>query len=108
MGQSGERRKSSRLLISSLIVCQIEIAEQRYHGELRDMSVSGCYMELDNQLHVPSRCKVEITLHGENSRLIIEGITGTVVRSDGNGAAIQFDTRMEWFALLSTYLSNIL
>jgi len=105
MNQSSERRKSSRMSIPSLITCRLKMGEQHCQGSLRDMSVTGLYIELEDQLPAACPCEIEMVLKGEHSRLKIEGLKGSVIRCDRDGAAIRLDDRMEWFALVSSYFS---
>ncbi len=72
------------------------------------MSLGGCFIEWEHFLEIPERCELDIVLPGEHSSLKLEGITGVVVRSDENGVAVHFDSRLEWFSLVSAYLCNIL
>jgi hypothetical protein len=61
---------------------------------------------LKDNVYASHQCEVDIIVRGEKSHLKIEGMAGNVVRSDGEGAAMQFESWLEWFARLSFHLSN--
>ena len=106
MATSVERRKTDRLPVSSLITCYMKMGDRQYQGGLRDMSLTGLYLELDEQPMIFDRCEVVIVLNGEYSRLKIEGLMGSIIRCDESGTAIRLDGRLEWFPLVATYLSS--
>jgi hypothetical protein len=98
-----ERRRSARMSVSSLISCCVKNGEQQYKGGLRDMSVTGIFMESREPVALCGGCEIMIILNGEHSRLIIDGLKGSVIRSDEGGVAIRLESRMEWFPLISSY-----
>ncbi len=103
MNTSNERRKGTRLKIDSSVVCYLRLVDGEYEGSLRDMSVTGLFLELKSSKQQPTgTCEVEIVLNGENSRLKIE-CKGSIVRYDEEGIAIHFDSRMEWFPIVASY-----
>jgi len=106
MSSSIERRTSDRMPVSSLISCYMKMGDQQYQGRLRDMSMTGLYLELKDQPVHSDRCEVVIILNGEHSRLKIEGLMGNITRCDETGTAIRLDGRMEWFPLVASYLSS--
>ena len=106
MNEFNESRQSFRLPVSSAITCCVEMVDSSYQGVVRNMSVAGLYVELEDELQTSGQCEVEIVLNGKSSRLKIEGLKGNVIRCDDNGAAVSFDTHMEWLALVSTYFSS--
>ena len=65
--------------------------------------MTGLFVELEEQLRVSDECEVEIILQGEFSSIKIEGLQGRVVRCDTQGCGVQFDGRLEWFSVVSTY-----
>ncbi len=107
-----ERRKAFRppfLSLSQLISCEIKVNSRRYPGILRDMSLCGLFVKLDDPGDVPeisASCEVIITLQGKESRLRIDRLHGRVVRDDDQGVAVSFDAPMEWFAVVSGFLFN--
>ena len=103
MEQDLERRRSARMAVSSLISCCVKNGEQQYQGGLRDMSVTGIFMESRELVTLCGACEVVIILNGEHSRLIIDGLKGNIVRCDEGGAAIRLESRLEWFPLISSY-----
>jgi len=108
MGQSSERRKSNRLPASSKISCYLRAGTDSCAGTLKDLSLSGCFIGSDDCVRCSEACEVDIVLQGESSLLKIEGIKGEVIRSDEKGVAIQFESRLEWFPLLSSHLCHTL
>jgi hypothetical protein len=84
----------------------MKMGDQEYQGRLRDMSMTGLYLELKDQPVRSDRCEVVIILSGEYSRLKIEGLMGNIIRCDKTGTAIRLDGRMEWFPLVASYLSR--
>ncbi len=105
MNSLNERRKASRLKVNSSVVCYLRVVDEEYSGVLRDMSVTGLYLELKAPAVPIGACEVEIVLNGENSRLKIE-CQGSIVRYDEEGVAVQFDSRMEWFPIVATYFQR--
>lgn len=106
MDQSTERRNASRVRVATSILCDLKLSDRQHEGMLRDMSLTGIYMELAEELQVDEKCEVDIILQGENSRLKIEGLQGRIARCDSEGVALRFDARMEWFAMVSIYFCN--
>ncbi len=103
MNQSVERRQSPRAQVLPTIICRLQSGDRYYEGSIRDMSVTGLFVELEEQLRVSDECEVEIILQGEYSSIKIEGLQGRVIRCDTRGCGIQFDGRLEWFSVVSTY-----
>ncbi len=54
-----------------------------------------------------SNCEIEIVLHGDNSRLTIDKLTGVVKRCDTHGVGIEFKERLEWIALVPIYFRKL-
>ncbi len=112
MNPPNERRKAYRppfLSLAPLITCQIKVMDTSYLGILRDMSLTGLFMELDDRSKTPDisdRCEVEIALQGEHSQLTIDGVKGEVIRCDEDGVAVHFAAPMEWFAVVSGFLCS--
>lgn len=76
---------------------------EKYSGTLRDISITGLFMEMNDRLTVGHRCSIDIVFAGEHSRLKIENVAGRVMRSEKDGIAIRFDERLEWFILIPLY-----
>ncbi|MFW2366500.1 MAG: hypothetical protein ACN4GW_08785 [Desulforhopalus sp.] len=103
MDQSADRRLSMRLPFASKVICTVDGKEEKYCGTLRDMSITSLYMEAKNFPKDASSCNIDIILQGKYSRLRLEEIAGHVIRHGGDGVAISFDERLEWFALVPLY-----
>jgi len=105
MNTLNERRKAARLKVNSSVVCYLRVVDDEYSGILRDMSVTGLFLELKAPAQPSGTCEVEIVLNGDNSRLKIE-CQGSIVRYDEEGVAVHFDSRMEWFPIVATYFQR--
>ncbi len=109
MNTINERRRAARLEVNSSVECYLRMDGGAYRGTLKDMSLTGLYMELNMELKKPVQisgtCEVEIVLNGDNSRLKIE-CRGSIVRCDENGMAVHFDSRMEWFPIVASYFQR--
>lgn len=103
MALEEERRKSFRVPFTAHVNCTIDEIGNEVSGILRDVSMSGIYMETKDRPPLDAPCSVEIVLQGNNSRLVIDQLQGRVVRMDDEGVAVNFDSRMEWFALIPIY-----
>lgn len=106
MNSELERRVSFRMPFVTQVICRVREKDQKYRGALRDLSISSLYMELDVSPKIGSKCVVDIILEGEHSRLKIENVAGSIVRVDDSGAAVLFDQRLEWFALVPLYFQK--
>ena len=102
-----ERRESFRLPFASTVTCHVNNPDEKYTGTLSNVSVTSAFMETDDCPDVGEQCNVEIILDGQHSRLMIDNIKGSIVRTDENGAAISFDERLEWFSLVPLYFKKL-
>lgn len=107
MGTLNERRRAARLKLNSSVVCYLRLSDHEYKGTLRDMSVTGLYLELKDSLQISGECEAEIVLEAESGRLKIE-CRGTIVRCEEDGVAVHFDTRMEWFPIVAHYFQRMI
>jgi hypothetical protein len=98
MEQKVERRKSFRFPLNTKVFCHIN--EKIYQGTVRDLSLTGLYINTTDSPPISSICELEIVLHGDHSCLTIHKVAGVVLRSDKDGVGIQFIERLEWVALL--------
>jgi hypothetical protein len=98
MGQWVERRKSFRFPLNTKVFCHIN--EKVYHGTVRDLSITGLYMNTTENPPTSSICDLEIVLQGDHSCLTIHEVAGVVLRRDEAGVGIKFNQRLEWVALL--------
>lgn len=102
-----ERRISVRMPFVSEGFCIVHDMNRKYRGILRDISITGLFMEMDNGPEAGRKCEIEIVFKGQHSRLLIEDLGGTVSRSDEDGIAVHFDERLEWFVLIPLYFHKI-
>ena len=107
MSQPAERRESFRMPFATEVICYVGELDKKYKGTLRDLSITSLFMEADDCPDVGYKCNIDIILEGTNSRLEIKGVNGSVVRNDGDGVAISFDERLEWFALVPLYFQKL-
>lgn len=105
MDQRIERRKSFRFPLNAKVFCHIN--EKIYQGTLRDLSITGLYMNTTDNPPTSSICDLEIVLHGDHSCLTIHEVSGVVLRSDEEGVGIQFNERLEWVAVLPIYFHKM-
>lgn len=103
MGLADDRRESMRLPFASEVICTVDGVPEPCSGTLRDMSITSLYMETRSFPENGRKCVLDIVLAGKHSRLRLEQIAGHVIRHDGDGVAIGFDERLEWFALVPLY-----
>jgi hypothetical protein len=103
MGVMQERRAAFRMDVATRAICRLSSGEQQISGAIRDISIAGLFMLTEHQPAIGTAYKVEIILAGKHSRVVIEELTGRVVRSNGAGLAIRFDKRFEWFAMVPLY-----
>lgn len=59
-------------------------------GKTRDVSLRGLFLKTAERLPMGARCSVRLWLSPEGSPAGIEA-TGTVVRCDGEGVAVEFE-----------------
>ena len=107
MDQSDERRNSFRLPFMSKVVCHVDMIDKNYRGTLRDLSTTGFFMETDDCPQVYYKCNIEIILEGEHSRLVIDNLSGSIIRNDDGGVGVRFDERLEWFSLVPFYFNKL-
>ncbi len=55
----------------------------------------------------PSARDIDIVFQGKHSRLLIEKVGGTIIRSTADGMAVRFDERLEWFVLIPLYFHKV-
>ena len=105
MEQKVERQRSFRMPFNAEVICHVD--ENEFQGTIRDLSVSGFYMETASNPPTASKCGIEIVINGDHSRLTIDNLNGLVKRSDEHGVGIEFDDRLEWVALVPIYFHKI-
>lgn len=107
MDNTGERRISVRMPFASKGFCSIPKTGKMYSGILRDISITGLFMEMKDGPVVGHQCVIDIVFEGEHSRLKIENVAGSIIRSEEDGVAVHFDDRLEWFILIPLYYRKI-
>ena len=107
MGKSVERRVSYRIPFVSKIICNMSEAGTKHYGMLRDISITSLFMETDECFQLGDTCEIDIVFEGKFSRLVIESVSGQVVRCNEDGVAIQFDELLEWFTLIPLYFQKM-
>jgi hypothetical protein len=107
MSKVPDRRTSFRMPLVSRLACRTKGSSKKRAGTLRDISINGLFVEMDQHPAVGCRCDVDIYFEGDYSRLVVENVSGTIVRSEPQGAAIKFDNRLEWFVLIPLYFHKI-
>lgn len=103
----GERRSAVRMPFVSKAACHVRDIDREYRGTLRDISINGLFMEMDDTPDVGCTCEVRIFFEGNHSRLLIENVAGKIIRSETDGVAIRFDERFEWLILIPLYFYKI-
>jgi hypothetical protein len=103
MEEKNEKRACTRIPFLTDVVLKTSLAYTDIAAELLNISISGMLVKIDHDLPVGTSCALEIRVAGNHSRLVLEDISGEVVRQDQNGLAIHFTSRMEWFVLFTVY-----
>ncbi len=101
------RRAAFRMPFVSRLVCYTKESNKKHSGILRDISINGLFMEMEECPAVGCQCHVDIYFEGTHSRLVVENVHGSVVRSEPRGVAIKFDNRLEWFVLIPLFFHKI-
>ena len=105
MEQKVERQRSFRMPFNAEVICHVDAHE--FQGTIRNLSVSGFFMETTKNPPTDSKCGIEIVINGEHSRLTIDNLSGLVKRCDEHGVGIEFDDLLEWVALVPIYFHKI-
>ncbi|NOR24722.1 MAG: hypothetical protein GQ542_10090 [Desulforhopalus sp.] len=107
MDKSDERRVSVRTPFFSQGFCHVREINKKYSGMVRDISITGLFMEMNDSPGVGHKCDIDIVFKGKYSRLVIEKVGGTITRRDEDGVAVRFDERLEWFVLIPLYFHKL-
>jgi len=105
--KSDERRNSFRLPFNAKVICYIGPDNEKYIGQMHDISADGFSMKIDNCPDIGIKCGIEIIIDGTNSRLIIDKLNGKIIRKIDDGVAVCFDNKLEWLALVPIYFQKI-
>jgi hypothetical protein len=98
-----ERREAFRMDVATKAVCRLSAGDQQISGAIRDISIAGLFLLSEQKPAIGTVYEIEIMLAGKHSQMVIENMTGSVVRINGVGLAIRFDKRFEWFAMVPLY-----
>lgn len=96
---SDDRRDSYRMADVSKAVCYLSNETNRFQGTLRNLSIAGFFLETEEKPDVSQKYGVEIVLEGKHSRLVVDNLFGVVMRSEGDGVAVEFTEKFEWLIL---------
>lgn len=107
MDKPDERRVSVRMTFVSKGFCHVHEIDKKYCGMVRDISISGLFLEMNDRPDVGHKCDIDIIFEGKYSRLVIEKVGGTIMRRDEDGVAVRFDERLEWFVLIPLYFHKL-
>lgn len=80
-------RKFSR--VNFRVDATIKTAERQFHGEVKDLSMSGMYMLTSEQLHLGDSVEITIILTGTSPEINVD-FSGDVSRIDENGIGFTF------------------
>jgi len=105
--QFHEKRSSFRLPFTAQVICYTKEDDKICSGKIHDISADGLSMETDTCPNIGEECNIEIIIEGEESRLIIDKLSGKIIRENDNVIAICFDKKLEWLALVPIYFQKI-
>ena len=82
-------------------------------GSLVNMSINGMLLEFDSgTLPVVADkreiCMARLTFQGKSSKLMIDELQFTLVRSGTNMLALKFSEPLEWFLLFTVYKNKMI
>lgn len=103
MNEVNERRVCSRTIFLTDVFLRVKDGDGVIEAALLDISISGMYVRVDSALPVRTVCTMAIKVSGKHSCLVLEEISGEMVRQDKQGIAIRFTSPMEWFILFKIY-----
>ncbi|MGB3211738.1 MAG: PilZ domain-containing protein [Desulforhopalus sp.] len=107
MEKSEDRRVSVRMPFVSKGICHLGKINKKYSGTVRDVSITGLFLEMKDCPDAGCQCDIDIIFEGTGSRLIIDKVSGVIVRSEEGGVAVRFDERLEWFVLIPLYFHKM-
>jgi len=89
MMEDQEKRRRTRVSYKTLVDIKTDTTTLA-NLQIKDLSLKGIYVEADNLLQMDTMCKLTIKL--SDSPEMFLHLTGKVVRLDGKGMGIEFDT----------------
>ena len=107
MTRQPERREAFRMVFHPEAICRLKDNGVSYRGTIRDISMVSMYMEVEDCPEVSGDCDTQIILNSQHSRLVIDNLAGSIIRSDDLGIAIKFEERLEWFNVVPLYYKKL-
>ena len=101
-----EKRETTRLTIETSVRLSDNESNISF-GKIINLSATGALIETSDQLLTGHDYKLTIKLKGENSNLLIDNLTATVVRHEANTVALRFTATMEWLTLFYVYRKKL-
>ncbi|NOQ46211.1 MAG: hypothetical protein GQ559_06000 [Desulfobulbaceae bacterium] len=98
-----DKRKGIRLDFVTDVVVMLPDYDRAFHGRTCNICISGMLVECEDMPTVHSPCSIQIVIPGRNSRLLIDDLTGTVVRTKDGRTTIVFTEPLEWLLLFHVY-----
>lgn len=101
-----EKRETTRLTIETSVRLSDNQSNISF-GKIINLSATGALIETSDKLLAGHDYTLTIKLKGENSNLLIDNLTATVVRHEANTVALQFTDTMEWLTLFYVYRKKL-
>lgn len=105
MEQKVERQRSFRMPFNAEVICHVD--ENEFQGKIRDLSVSGFYMETGDNPPAASKCDIGIVIKGNHSRLTIDNLSGLVKRMMNKVLELSLMTDWSGVAVVPIYFHKI-
>ncbi len=86
-----ERRQKLRVDFKTQITLRIGGSEVHVDGDSRDLSLSGIFINTDEEAQVGTKCDVEVCLTGMAKPLNLK-MNGSIIRKETSGIAIAFES----------------
>ncbi len=86
-----ERRQKLRVDFKTQIVLRIGDSEVHLDGDSRDLSLSGIFINTNEDAQAGTKCDVEVRLTGMAQPLNLK-MKGSIIRKETSGIAITFES----------------
>lgn len=103
MTEFDEKRQCSRTDFITDVYISFGEDKVQVRADMLDISILGMFIETNFDIEVGRDCEIRIEIFGCNSKLLLDGIHGVVIRTADTGVAIRFTSNMEWFVLFKIY-----